>query len=257
LDHAATIEHIRAALLGAGEILLRNASRPDRDIQRKSDGQPVTLADLEADDYLRQTLPREGEGWLSEETEDDLIRLEQDIVWIVDPLDGTKEFIHGIGDWSVSIGLCVDGEPVAGGIHNPTTGELVVGAVGTGIFLGAEAAAPSDREQLQDAVVVASRNELRRGEWQRFAAEPFTVRGVGSVAYKMSLVACGRADAMWTFLPKNEWDVAAGVALLRAGGGSVWRPDDEPLRFNRRNTRLPGIIATGRRLEQPVRQLLG
>lgn len=257
MDHSATIEHIRQALLGAGEILLRHADRPDREIRRKADGQPVTLADLEADDYLRATLPREGEGWLSEESEDDLVRLERSAVWIVDPLDGTKEFIHGIDEWSISIGFCIDGEPCAGGIFNPVTDELIVGAAGAGVFLGTEPSGPSSTQSLDEALVVASRNELRRGEWSRFESEPFTIRGVGSVAYKLALVACGRADAMWTFLPKNEWDVAAGVALLRAGNGAVWRPDDERLQFNRRHARLPGIVATAPRLEQPIRRLLG
>ena len=79
---------------------------------------------------------------------------------------------------------------------------------------------------------------------------------MGSVAYKMALVAAGLADATWTLVPKNEWDVAGGTALVRAAGGAVWRPDGEPLKFNQPKTLLPGLLATPAGLEQPVRDYL-
>ncbi len=91
-------------------------------------GDPLTAADLAADRVLREILPRDGEGWLSEESADDRSRLECSRVWIVDPIDGTREFVEGIPEWCISIGLLEDGVPVAGGIYNPATDEMVVGA---------------------------------------------------------------------------------------------------------------------------------
>ena len=87
--------------------------------RHKSGDDPVTEADTTVDTLLRELLPRDGDGWLSEETRDDPARLERRRVWVVDPLDGTREFVAGIPEWCVSIGLVMDGEPVAGGICNP------------------------------------------------------------------------------------------------------------------------------------------
>src|SRR5690606_30667819 len=99
----------------------------------KAGDDPVTAADLAIDSALRSTLPRDGEGWLSEETADDGDRLSAERLWIVDPLDGTREFVEGIPEWCVSIGYVVDGEPVAGGILAPTRGLRITGAVGLGV----------------------------------------------------------------------------------------------------------------------------
>ncbi|HET6277705.1 MAG TPA: inositol monophosphatase family protein, partial [Candidatus Polarisedimenticolia bacterium] len=82
-------------------------------------------------------------------------------------------------------------------------------------------------------------------------------QAMGSVAYKLALVAAGKADATWTLVPKHEWDVAAGVALVRAAGGEVFLPSGAPRRFNAANPKLPGLIACGAALAAPLRELLG
>jgi myo-inositol-1(or 4)-monophosphatase len=94
---------------------------------------PITEADQAVDTALREILPQEGEGWLSEETVDSPDRLERSDVWVVDPLDGTREFVSGIPEWCVSIGFTRNGKAVAGGIYNPATRETVMGAVGLGV----------------------------------------------------------------------------------------------------------------------------
>src|SRR5580698_6601161 len=88
---------------------------------------PVTEADRAVDAVLRQNLLREGEGWLSEETVDDLSRLDKSRVWVVDPLDGTREFVKGLPEFCVSIGYVENGKAVAGGISNPATKETFLG----------------------------------------------------------------------------------------------------------------------------------
>jgi myo-inositol-1(or 4)-monophosphatase len=236
------LERIGEALQEALAVL-RRFTPGEVDARRKSGDDPVTEADTQVDALLRRLLPRDGEGWLSEETTDDLSRLERRRVWVVDPLDGTREFVEGIPEWSVSVGLVVDGEPVAGGICNPATGELILGAKGMGVTLNGRPARVSGRERLEGATVVASRSEVKRGEWEGYRDGAFELRPTGSVAYKLGLVAAGRVDATWTLTPKHEWDVAAGVALVRAAGGVVipGGPDEE--RFNRAQPKLSRLIA--------------
>jgi myo-inositol-1(or 4)-monophosphatase len=178
-------------------------------------------------------------------------------VWIVDPLDGTREFLAGIPEWSISIGYVEDGTPVAGGICNPQTGESVVGGLGHGVVLNGEAVVARSRHTLDGALVLASRSEFRRGEWSEFKNMPFEVRPVGSVAYKLACVAGGLADATWTLQPKNEWDVAAGVALIRAVGGVAYTPSGESPTFNNRDTLMTGLIAHSDSLTAAVRSTLG
>ncbi len=225
-------------------------------VDRKAGGDPVTEADLRIDATLRRILPRDGDGWLSEETVDAPERLSRRRVWIVDPLDGTKEFIAGVPEFCVSIGRVDRGEPIAGGIVNPRTCESIVGGSGFGVRLNGEAVSMSKRTTIDGATVLASRSEISRGEWKRFEAASFTVRPVGSVAYKLGLVAAGRADATWTLVPKHEWDVAAGVALVLAGGGVVFTPDGRSPTFNGEKPKLPGLIACGAGLEPMIRELL-
>jgi myo-inositol-1(or 4)-monophosphatase len=225
-------------------------------VERKAGGDPVTEADQLVDDVLRRLLPEPGEGWLSEETVDDHARLDKRRAWVVDPLDGTREFVEGIPQWSVSIGLVEEGHPVAGGILNPATHQLVLGALGHGVTLNGEPVTVSDRPALEGAVVPASNSEIRRGEWERFENHGIVVRPCGSVAYKLALVAAGLVDATWTLVPKNEWDVVAGVALVRAAGGII-EPKNEPDRtFNRPSPLLQGLLAYPPQLRQPIHDLI-
>jgi myo-inositol-1(or 4)-monophosphatase len=224
--------------------------------QMKSGDDPVTAADLAVDAALREVLPRDDEGWFSEETADDAARLERRRVWIVDPVDGTREFVMGIPEWCVSIGLVIDGVPVAGGVMSPTAGNTIVGTVDDGVHLNGMPVAVTPRTDLRGALVLASRSEVKRGEWEPFFATPISIRNMGSVAYKLGCVAAGLADATWTLVPKNEWDVAAGAALVRAAGGAVFGPDGEQITFNQADPLLPGFVAVGAGLEAEVRDFL-
>ncbi len=255
-SRAEDLARIRDALAAAEEILLDLAGA-GLEVRRKAGGEPVTEADRRVNQALASLLPRGDEGWLSEETTDDLSREHRRRVWVVDPLDGTKEFIAGVPEWCVSVGLVEDGRAVAGGICNPVSRQTFVGAMEAGVTLNGEPVHASERASLEGAVVVASRSEMGRGEWGRFAGAPFVVRPVGSVAYKLALVSAGLADATWTLTPKHEWDVAAGVALVRAAGGTVWGPAGESVTFNRKRPRLEGLIASGSGLASAVRNLLG
>lgn len=242
-DRESDLSRIREALEEAGRVV-RPFTPGDVAFERKEErGDPVTEADHALDAALKEILPSEGEGWLSEETRDDPVRLERHRVWVVDPLDGTREFVEGIPEWCVSVGLLEDGVPVAGGICNPATDERVLGSAETGVTYNGEAAGLTDCHTLDGARVLASRSEVRRGEWERFSDAPFEVVPCGSVAYKLGLVAAGRADATWTLVPKHEWDVAAGAALVRAAGGVLLHADGSEPAFNQRDPKLPNFLA--------------
>ena len=218
----------------------------------KAGHDPVTEADREIDAVLRKSLLREDEGWLSEESVDDLTRLTKSHVWVVDPLDGTREFVKGIPEFCVSIGYVEDGSPVAGGIHNPATNETFVGAIDAGVLYNGKPARSSARTELKGAVVLASRSEMGRGEWKQFDNGQLQIQAMGSVAYKLARVSAGLADITFTLTPKNEWDVAAGAALVLSAGGMVSTLQSGSLRANNRNPLLSGLIASGPLIHQDL-----
>lgn len=213
---------------------------------------PVTEADRAVDTVMRENLLRDGEGWLSEESADDMSRLNKRHVWVVDPLDGTREFVQGIPEFCVSIGFVEDGRPVAGGICNPATNETIVGAIDCGVLYNGKPAHPSQRKELKGSLILASRSEVKRGEWQQFQSGEYHIRPMGSVAYKLALVSAGLADITFTLTPKNEWDVAAGAALVQSAGGFVATLDNAPLRCNRPDPLLTGLMASGPFLREPL-----
>lgn len=213
---------------------------------------PVTEADRAVDAVLRQNLLRQGEGWLSEETADNPSRLDKERVWIVDPLDGTREFVQGLPEFCVSIGLAENGKPVAGGIYNPATQETFLGSVDSGVLYNGQPARPSQRRTLDGALILASRSEVKRGEWKNFESRNFQIRALGSVAYKLALVSAGLADVTFTLTPKNEWDVVAGAALILSAGGFVSTLEKNNLVANRRNPLLSGLLAGGPYLKDEV-----
>ncbi len=253
--------------LAAAKALVREFGATTVRVERKHDGEPVTEADRAVDDLLRSLLQRPGEGWLSEETRDDGSRMACSRVWVVDPIDGTKEFLESVPEWCVSIALVVDRAPIVGGTVNPARDETFVGEIGRGVRLNGERVSVSARTALSGATVLASRSEFGRGEWDRHRHAPFAIRPTGSIAYKMSLVAAGIADATWSFRPKSEWDVAAGVALVRAAGGEVRSlhrsgrlgpsgPESPALRFNQKTPGVPGLLCASPVLADAVERYL-
>ncbi len=216
----------------------------------------VTEVDRAVSDVLHAELLRADEGWLSEEDVDDLRRLSKRVVWVVDPLDGTREFVDGIPEWAISVGLVIDGTAVVGGVCNPATNEIFLGGPNSGVTYNGRRAQPSSRTDLDGAVVLASRQEYKRGEWAQFEAKRIKIRQTGSVAYKLALVSAGLADATWTLSPKHEWDVAAGVALVKSAGGTVACIRDGRLQFNQSKTLLPGLVASSNGIWESVIQIV-
>ncbi len=211
--------------------------------QIKKGGDPVTQADLEIDEILKEYLLDDGQGWLSEETADDKNRLSKKRVWIVDPLDGTKEFVQGINEWCISVALVENSQVIAAGIFNIERDELISGSIETGVTLNGKKVSTTKCAKLDNADVLASRSEVKRGQWDHFKKAPFNIIPMGSVAYKLGRVAAGLSDITFTLVPKNEWDIAAGVGLIQWSGGKVCLKDKRPPTFNNEKTLVPGLIA--------------
>jgi len=253
--YADILERISAGLEAARTVFAR-FTPGEIETEYKIGHDPVTEADRAIDAILHKHLLREDEGWLSEESADDVSRLSKSRVWVVDPLDGTREFVQGIPEFCVSIGLVEDGQPVAGGICNPATNETIIGAIDCGVTYNGKPARPSQRSELKGSLILASRSEVKRGEWQTFMNGEYNVRPMGSVAYKLGLVAAGLADVTFTLTPKNEWDVAAGAALVQSGGGFVATLDNSALRCNNRNPLLSGLLSSGPLLKDQLLALV-
>ena len=248
-------EALQQFIRAAGRRILQIA-REGFDTEHKANQDPVTTADLAADRILKDGLLGgfPGTGWLSEETRDNPDRLECPRVWIVDPVDGTKEFVTGIPEFSVSVALIEEGAPVLAAVYNPSTDELFLAAKGKGAALNG-VPMQSDRPLPDRPRVLASRSEIKRGEWAAF--EPLTeVVPCGSIAYKLALVAAGRADATFSLEPKNEWDIAAGVLLVDEAGGHASDKHDRPFLFNRKDTLVDSIVAATANAREKVYDLI-
>ncbi len=206
---------------------------------------PLTEADLAADKILRDRLPAllPGSAWLSEETTDDLARLQADACWIVDPIDGTREYVEGVPHFAISVALAWKGDPVLAVLLNPAEDDLHTAVRGGGAFRNGTAVGGNDRTASAGATLLASRTETRRGEFEPFK-RVFSVKEVGSTAWKLALVAAGEGDAYFTRKPRNEWDIAAGVLLCREAGLAVTDLGRARHVFNRPSPLLRGVVAS-------------
>lgn len=236
------LEVLERAIREAGRAVMRiRAGGVETRMKRRGD--PVTAADLEANRILKEALlgAFPGDGWLSEETRDNRGRLTRRRVWIVDPIDGTKEFVAGLPEFAVSVALVEEGRPVTAAILNPAKDALIIGARGLGVRRDGRRAR-AERTPGERLEVLASRTEVDRGEFKAFEARA-AIRPVGSIAWKLGMVASGEGDATFSLGPKNEWDIAAGVMLVLEAGGMATDRHRREIRFNQRETLVPGIVA--------------
>lgn len=215
--------------------------------EQKGWDHPVTQADRAADRLIKQMIGSAfpDDGWLSEESNDDGLRLNKGRVWIVDPLDGTKEFLAQIPEFAVSIALVEQGHPVVAVIVNPVTQDTYAATRGGGAVKNGGLIHVSDQEELAQATILASRSELKRHEWDCYQGR-FQIRGCGGMAHKMTCVADGRAggqaDGSFTLTPKTEWDYAAGDLIIREAGGQVVGLAGQTLLYNRPDPVINGLI---------------
>ena len=233
------------AAIEAGGLILKYY-KADYEIKDKGYHNPVTTADHAADARLKEILMESYPkyGWLSEETVDSPDRLNKERVWVVDPLDGTKEFIEGVPHFVVSIALVENGEPILGVLYNPVSTETFTASKGQGAQLNGEPIRCATKDNINEMIILNSRSETRRGLWKPFDGTFGELRAIGSVAYKLGLTAAGKADIFATLRPKNEWDICAGNCIINEAGGKLIDLYGNPRKYNLEKTLLePGLIA--------------
>ena len=240
------LEVARTAAREAGAILLRHYEDGTKQWE-KSEDNPVTLADLESDRAIQEILAKAfpEDAILSEETVSTLDRLENERVWIVDPMDGTKEFTKKIPEFAASIALSFRGQPVVGVIQNPVTGTAVWASQGAGCFRDGQRVTVNRPEGLDQAVVIASRTEISRDQFAPYEGWFKDLQPVGSIAWKLACVASGAGDLNISVAPKNEWDVCAGDCLVREAGGRYVDFDGQPRVYNQAKTLIDCGMAAG------------
>lgn len=214
---------------------------------------PVTDADIAVDDMLRAELraARPDYGWLSEETPDSPDRLGDRLaatrVFLIDPIDGTRDFIGGGRSWGPSLAIAEAGRLVAGVVHLPALGRSYAAARGQGATRDGMPLTAGDRAEVTGARVLASATALAPAAWTG-PPPPLTRSFRPSLAYRLCLVAEGAFDATLTFRDSWEWDIAAGALIVMEAGARASDSFGAPLRFNGPSGLLPGLIAAGPRL---------
>jgi len=245
LSYSYELSIARRAALDAGQIIAKYYTQALKPTY-KVNNSPVTRADRDSNDIiksiLRKTFPND--GWLSEEDVDDMTRFEKKRVWIVDPLDGTRDFIRKTPEFAVAIALVENHKPVLGVIYNPITKELFTAVTGQSAFCNNQKIHVAKTEGLAKKTktrLLISLSENRRGEWDRFKTF-FDVIPTGGCAYKMAKIARGDADGAFTLSPKSEWDVCAGELVIQEAGGIVTYVDATPIRYNQPSTIMDGLV---------------
>ena len=239
------LEIATLAAIEAGEII-SSYYKSIYQIEEKGYKNPVTTADHKSDECLKNLLigARPKYGWLSEETVDNDLRIDKERVWVVDPLDGTKEFIEGIPNFVVSIGLVQNGIPIVGVLHNPITLETFTASKGNGAFLNGKLITCRAKDSVSDMVILNSRSETKKGLWEKFKSDFYELKAIGSVAYKLGLTAAGEADVFASLRPKNEWDICAGNCIINEASGKLIDLKGSERLYNQKNTIIkPGLIA--------------
>lgn len=241
------LEMARLASSEASKAILTIYNSDNFEISLKSDHSPLTLADQTSHEIIVSYLEKTRIPILSEEGKDISTkeRLAWDLLWIVDPLDGTKEFIKRNGEFTVNIALVKQGKPLLGVVEAPVLGQQFYGAVGLGAFLYEEeqTTSLSEIKELDETIegikVVASRSHLSV-ETEQFLDKLNSpeIVSMGS-SLKFMMIAQGKADIYPRFAPTMEWDTAAAHAIIKALGGHVRTIDGQELNYNKSNLLNP------------------
>jgi 3'(2'), 5'-bisphosphate nucleotidase len=247
-DHS-LVDQLAVAAREAGDAIL-TVVRRGYDVESKSDSSPVTEADRAAELVILAALARCAPGVpviAEEEVAAGRIPVHDDTYFLVDPLDGTKEFIRGGDDYTVNIGLIENGSPRLGVVFAPATARLHGGCVGNGAWLdeGGGRTPITTRERGEQMAAVASKSHLNQAtlDYLEAAVGSCDFVSVGS-SLKFCILAEGKADIYPRAAPTSEWDTAAGHAVLLAAGGLVDGPDGSPLRYGKQAFVNRAFVAT-------------
>ena len=257
LDLVATLSPaLHDAARAAGALALdffRPGEKTSARLWTKDRGSPVTEADMAVDEFLKARLSRllPEAGWLSEETADSPERLSRSIVWIVDPIDGTRAFVGGHSDWSVAIALLVDGRPLLGVVNAPAHARFYEAAAGSGARVNGAPIGVSLRDRIGGARVAGPKPLVDSFE-RRAGERIFRLEKIPSLALRLARVAEGAVEIGLVSSDARDWDLAAADLIVREAGGRVTDLAGNSLVYNRADPVHGELAAAGAVLHSRV-----
>lgn len=253
--HAADLALLADAARRAGAMAM-GYFRQSPEVWTKGDSSPVSEADLAVDRFLAEHLggARPDYGWLSEESVDDPARLARRRIFTVDPIDGTRAFVRGDEDWTVSLAIVEDGRPIAAAVFCPPRGELFLARRGGGAHLNGALVTTSGATSLAGARVGGPKGFVRSAAFAAAGVEPVPL--VHSLAYRLSLVAAGRLDAAAASSKACDWDLAAADLLVHEAGGRLTDLGGQSVTYNRESVRHPPLVAATPAVHDAIAELL-
>lgn len=250
------LDHVVKVVKQAGEQIM-DYYKGMIDVTYKDDQSPVTLADTRAEDTIKKGLACYGYGCICEETPED--KLDHDYIWVIDPLDGTKDFVEKTGEFAVMVGLLYKNKPVLGVVYAPALKKLYTAKKGEGAFLNGKPIHVSDRDHLNQFRVVTSKFHFDNKD--QACIDRLGVASsekVGSAGVKVGLVAEGKAELYFNrheFMGK--WDCCAPQVILEEAGGEVYDINGAPLTYESRKRQMPtGLIATNGTNKERILKIL-
>ncbi len=209
------------------------------DSWEKQPGSPVSAADMAVDGFLKQELGAllPAAGWLSEETLDAPERQARGLIWLVDPIDGTRDFIRGRPGWAISVALVSAGRPLFGMLDAPARGEFWQAEAGKGAWRNGQRLASSRRTELIGARVPAL-------TLPKIDADLTQVDQPNSIALRIAMVAADEADLVATLRWGYEWDIGAAALIAREAGAAVTDAFGQPLAYNKPDPRAFGLLVS-------------
>jgi len=254
LDRARLAERLAGAVREAGELAL-GRFRSTFKSWTKGNASPVSEIDIAVNDLLQERLHNaaEGIGWLSEETPDDSVRRGSQCLWVVDPIDGTRAYIGGLPDWSISAALVENGRPIVAAVFAPVADEMFLAAAGEGATVNG-APLKVTGGGLDGARVAGPPGYLKRLQAIELRFVPLPK--VHSLALRFARVAQGRIDAAFASGNSHDWDLAAADLLVHEAGGALTTFTGQLLIYNRADPVHEPLVAAGRERHRMLIDLL-
>jgi myo-inositol-1(or 4)-monophosphatase len=236
---------LEAVMREAGALALATARRDFKHWTKGDDHSPVSEGDIAVNDLLRTRLTdlAPSAGWVSEEMQDHLPGRAFPLAWIVDPIDGTRAYISGRADWTVSVALVENGRPVLAALYAPVTDEMFVGLQGGGASLNGTRIAASGGDTLAGARLAGPKRYLAR--FGELAPDIQAQPRVHSLALRLTRVAHSDLDAAFASPGSHDWDLAAADLLVHEAGGAMTDFSGQPLRYNAPHIVHGALIAAG------------
>jgi myo-inositol-1(or 4)-monophosphatase len=235
-------KNCKFAITEAGKIAL-NLQKKIK-VKYKSKNQPVTNADIEINNFLLDFFKKKTPkfGWLSEESIDDKSRFDSDFFWCVDPIDGTRSYILGKPEYTISLALIKNFKPIYGIVYNPSTNEYFHAEENKGAFCNKKKIKVNTKRKFEFCSLAVSNSEINILKSYDFFNNK-NVKKIGSIAYKIALVAKGKIDIAISFTKKNDWDTAAADLIIKEAHGTILETNGKKIIYNTQDLNINSIMA--------------